>query len=111
MINRMPQPPLVLLIAHAAPHFIYFSFIDCLYDSVHIVWDHTIQERSIHGLKRRFFFFNVSLTVVGLILNTRAVSRIPRPCRAIATICRVTSGQNPFLSYATSNVCRSPSGL
>src|SRR5882724_171407 len=37
-------------------------------------------------------FFNVSMTVVGLLCSTRAISRIPLPCMVISTICCLTSG-------------------
>ena len=38
-------------------------------------------------------FFNASMTVVGLILSTRAGSRMPLPLSAISLICCLTSGK------------------
>jgi hypothetical protein len=40
-------------------------------------------------------FLNVSMTVVGLICRTQAISRIPPPFMVISTICCVTSGSLP----------------
>ena len=40
-------------------------------------------------------FFNAFRTVVGLMCNTRAVSRMPLAFRAISTICCLTSGDCP----------------
>jgi hypothetical protein len=40
-------------------------------------------------------FFHGFITVVGLPVNTRAVSRMPLPFSAISTIWVLTSGTNP----------------
>jgi hypothetical protein len=95
MIKRLPQPPLVRLIAHAAPPFVYCSCADLLYDDVNVLWYQTIDARLIHDWELRCCFVNVSMTVVGRLPHTRAVSRIPRPCSAISTSCRLPSGKNP----------------
>src|SRR3989454_7688968 len=39
------------------------------------------------------------MTVVGLTLKTRAVSRIPLPLRAMSTICCFTAGRRPWFRY------------
>ena len=40
-------------------------------------------------------FFSVSITAVGLICNTRAVSRIPLPLIAMSLICCFTAFNSP----------------
>jgi hypothetical protein len=41
----------------------------------------------VHTAKCRLFFLSSLMTVVGLIFNTRAVSRMPLPLRAMSIIC------------------------
>ena len=55
-----------------------------------------VEEWLIHRGEYRFFFFNVLMTVVGLIFNTRAVSRIPLPLRLMSTICSLIAGARPL---------------
>src|SRR5688572_24776957 len=47
----------------------------------------------------RRLVFKVSMTVVGLIPSTRAVSRIPLPFKAISTICCLTTCRKPLCVY------------
>ena len=55
---------------------------------------------SLTALRYRSFF-NSSITVVGLIFSTRAVSRMPLPLTAISTICCLTSGKYPRVSIVS----------
>jgi hypothetical protein len=50
----------------------------------------------VHRGESRLFFFKVLMTVVGLSLSTRAVSRIPLPLRRISTICSLIAGARPL---------------
>jgi hypothetical protein len=50
----------------------------------------------IYRGERRLFFFKVLMTVVELIFNTRAVSRIPLPLRLMSTICSLIAGARPL---------------
>jgi len=55
----------------------------------------------------RELFFNTAITVVGLIRNTRAVSRIPLPLMARSTTWRRISGTRPRSRYCRRKIRRS----
>src|SRR6516165_7880008 len=95
VINRMPQSARRGLLLHAGPHLIDFGFIDPLDHHVHLVGRQRVEERLVHRGESRLFFFKVLMTVVGLSLSTRAVSRIPLPLRRISTICSLIAGARP----------------
>ena len=63
---------------------------------LHVLWSEIRQDRLIDLLELRFLFFSSLITVVGLMCNTRAVSRIPLAFMAMSTICRFTSGDCPL---------------
>src|SRR5215470_10831174 len=88
----MPQPALLVLLPHIGPHLINFCFINPLDDHVHIVRMQHVEEQLVHRTECSLFFFNVLMTVVGLIFSTRAVSRIPLPLRLMSTICSLIAG-------------------
>jgi hypothetical protein len=92
----MPQPAGVALVPDKGPHLIDFGFIDPLDHHVHIVRLQCIEEWLIYRGERRLFFFKVLMTVVELIFNTRAVSRIPLPLRLMSTICSLIAGARPL---------------
>src|SRR5215510_318592 len=96
MIDGVPQPPLLLLLPHKAPHFIDFGVLyatDHDFDSVGL---QGVQEGLVHGCERRPFFFNSFRTVLVLICNTRAVSRTPLAFRLISITCCLISGKRPL---------------
>src|SRR5215467_15228331 len=74
------------------------------YLHLHVLGGQVLQHRLIHLVERRFFFFNSLMTVVGLMCNTRAVSRMPLAFMAISTICCLTSGDCPAYAYSRRNV-------
>jgi len=92
----MPQPAWVAFVPDKRPHLIDLGFIDPLDHHIHIVRMQGVEEWSIHRGECRFFFFNVLMTVVVLIFNTRAVSRIPLPLRLMSTICSLIAGARPL---------------
>jgi hypothetical protein len=96
VIKRMPQPALLVLLPHLGPHLIDFRFINSLDHHVYIIRMQGFEELLVHQAERRPFFFNVLMTVVGLIFNTRAVSRIPLPLRLISMICSLIAGARPL---------------
>jgi hypothetical protein len=96
VIDRMPQPARCGLLLHVGPHLIDFRFLNSLDHYVHLVRMQSVEERLVHRGEFRLFFFNVLMTVVVLIFNTRAVSRIPLPLRLISTICSLIAGARPL---------------
>src|ERR687895_1117394 len=58
----------------------------------------------LHGARLILFFLSSSITVVGLIFKTRAMSRTPLPFRLISMICSLTSGNRPNSEYSRINV-------
>ena len=71
-------------------------FPSLLHNHVRLVRTQLVEEGLVHRGERRLFFFNSLITVVGLIRNTRAVSRMPLPWRLISTICSLISGARPL---------------
>ncbi len=53
---------------------------------LHVLWGEMLQDRLIYLLELRFLFFSSLITVVGLMCNTRAVSRMPLAFMAMSTI-------------------------
>src|SRR2546426_7943491 len=56
MIHGMPQPPLILLLPHKAPHFVDFGVLDAMHDDFDSVGLYGMQEGLMHGCERRPFF-------------------------------------------------------
>lgn len=56
VIDRMPQPALVVLLPHIGPHLIDFCFINPLDDHVHIVRMQRVEEQLVYRGERRLFF-------------------------------------------------------
>src|SRR5262249_24391775 len=96
VINRVPEPPRLAFLAHIGPHLIDFRLLNALDHYGHLVRRQCVEEWLVHCGELRLFFFNVLMTVVGLIFNTRAVSRIPLPLRLISTICSWIAGARPL---------------
>src|SRR2546427_2500602 len=96
VIYRVPEPPRLAFLAHVGLHLIDFCFLRSLDHHVHLVRMQRVEQRSVHRGERRLFFFNALMTVVGLIFNTRAVSRIPLPLRRMSTICSWIAGARPL---------------
>jgi hypothetical protein len=86
MINRVPQPALVGFAAHKTPHLIYLGGLH----SAHLYRDRlgtaSLNDGLVDMVEGRGLFFNSSMTVVGLIWRTRAISRTPLPLSVISTI-------------------------
>lgn len=96
VINRMPQPSLRFLLPHAGPHLIAFRFVRTADNHVHVARVQRIEQGVVDGGECRPFCFNSFMTVVGLIRNTRAVSRMPLPLRLLSTTCSLISGNRPL---------------
>jgi len=96
VIDRVPEPPRFALLAHVGPPLIDFRVLNALDHHVPFARVQRIEERSVPRGERRLFFFNAFMTVVGLICNTRAVSRIPLPLRLMSTICSLIAGARPL---------------
>src|SRR5438132_8814896 len=94
-------PHLVELRAEPTPHL---QRIRTPYLHLHTLGIEVLQHRLIHWGELRFLFFNSFRTVVGLMCNTRAVSRIPLAFMAISTTCCLTSGDCPSYVYSKRNV-------
>jgi hypothetical protein len=95
MIDRLPQPALTCFALHETPPLIHL----CRFDSANLYRDRVgtapFHDCFVHRRERPGLFFNSSITVMGLICSTRAISRTPLPLRVMATICRFTSGNRP----------------
>jgi hypothetical protein len=96
VIHRVPEPAGLAFLAHVGPHLIDFRFLNALDHHVHLVRRQGVEPRVVHRGEYRLFFFNVLMTVVGLIFNTRAVSRMPVPLRRMSTICSLIAGARPL---------------
>jgi hypothetical protein len=57
VIDRMPQPPLVLLFPDKAPHFIHLGFPSALNGYSHFIRMQDAQQGRIDRLQRCFFLF------------------------------------------------------
>jgi hypothetical protein len=77
VINGMPEPPRCFFLAYVGPHLIDFRFLSSLDHHVSLVRMQRVEQRLVHRGECRLFFFNVLMTVVGLIFNTRAVDGTP----------------------------------
>src|SRR5262245_55821846 len=88
MIQRMPQPPCPLFSPDETPQFIELGG----------TWTRSEYHLGVDVLQHGGFF-NMAITVVGLMCNTRAVSRTPLPLTAISTTWRRTSGTRPRSWY------------
>jgi hypothetical protein len=92
----VPEPARLAFLAHVGPHLIDFRVLNSLDHHVHLVRMQDVEQRLVHRSEYRLFFFNVLMTVVGLIFKTRAVSRIPLPLRLMSTICSLIAGARPL---------------
>src|SRR2546428_9995431 len=98
VINRMPQPPLVLLLADKTPHLIYLGFPSSLNRYGHLLGVYGTKQSRVDRLKRSFFLFEFAHNTVSvLIRSTRAVSRIPLALTLMSMIVCFTSGKQPRL--------------
>jgi hypothetical protein len=68
------------------------ELISSAYRHLYLVGIDDGQQCMMHRLECSFFFLSSLITVVGLIFNTRAVSRMPLAFIAISTICSLTAG-------------------
>jgi uncharacterized protein YecE (DUF72 family) len=91
---------------HAAPRayrwaiefrdpLIHLRFINSTELQRELIWIHAREQRPVDRLDHACFFLRSLSTVSLLIPNTRAVSRIPLPLRAMSIIGRLTSGTRP----------------
>src|SRR5712692_4410776 len=55
VIDSMPQPPLVLLLADNAPHFVHLGFASAQHIHRHLVRVQRVQQRRVDRLQRGFF--------------------------------------------------------
>jgi hypothetical protein len=85
-----------VVLAPVGPHRIDFRFLSSLEHHIHLVRMQHGEQRLVHRGEGRLFFFNVCMTVVGLLCNPRAVSRLPLPWTLIATICSLIAGAPPL---------------
>src|ERR687896_1332084 len=99
MIYRVPQPPLMSLASYKTPHLITLDFFNrfnmLTKFNRHLLGVKLAQQNGIYSTQLGFFFFISSMTVVGLIFRTRAISRIPLPFRLISMICSLIWGNRP----------------
>jgi hypothetical protein len=96
MVNRMPEPSLLGFLPNKTPHFIDFCFFHLVDLTNDLTWIDVLNGRGIDVLELILFFCNSSMTVVGLLCRTRAMSRIPLPFNVISRICCLTSGTRPW---------------
>jgi hypothetical protein len=106
MIDCMPQPACSRFGPDETPHFIKLG--GALWPDADRVSAWTRREqRGVDVLKRGNFFLTPRLQVVGLIRNTRAVSRMPLPFTAMSTTWRRISGMRPRSWYCRRKIRRS----
>jgi hypothetical protein len=96
VIDGMPEPSLLFFLTDKRPHFIDFCFIRALDNDLHIAGGQSVHQGFVDTDQRRCFFFNSLMTVVGLIFNTRAVSRMPLPLRLMSTMSFLIAGKRPL---------------
>lgn len=84
VIDGVPQPSLVLLLAHKTPHLVDFRFVDPADHDIHGLRIESLEEGFVHRCEYSPFFFNSLSTVRVLICNTRAVSRTPLAFRVMS---------------------------
>lgn len=77
------------------PHFIDFHRFHFFDDDVNILVMPLIYGDVIDAVEWQALFFNSSITVVGLIRSTRALSRMPLPLSAMSTSCSLIAGHRP----------------
>src|SRR5215831_15190887 len=58
VIDGMPEPPLLRLLPHKAPHCIDFGVVDPTDDDVHAARVQRVEEWLVNGSERRPLFFN-----------------------------------------------------
>jgi hypothetical protein len=58
VINRMPEPALLLLLPHKAPHFINFRFVYPTDRDFHVAGVQPVQEERVDRFEHGPFFFN-----------------------------------------------------
>src|SRR6476659_4243785 len=102
MIERMPEPPRGRFGPDETPHLIQLD--GALWPAAADAFARGCQHAV--GVLQRGGFFVTAITVVGLIRNTRAVSRTPLPLRAISTTWRRTSSTRPRLWYCRRKIRR-----
>jgi hypothetical protein len=98
--NGVPQPARVCFAAHVTPHFIEFGgqptpsiqFLGAADRHLYLLGMQDLEQWLVHVLECRFLFFSSVMTVLVLMCNTRAVSRIPLAFSAMSTICCLISG-------------------
>lgn len=93
MVNRRPEPTLLLLGAHKAPPERPFQLHRLSPPSPVLGHAQFVPTGVDSPVQDSALFFNSSITVVGLILSTRAVSLIPLPLTAMSLIFCLTSGK------------------
>jgi hypothetical protein len=95
VINRVPQPALVRFAPDKTPPLIHLRSLH----STHLYRDRfgtaPLNDGLVDRLEGWGLFFSSSMTVVGLICRTRAISRTPLPLSVISTIWRFTWGKRP----------------
>src|SRR5215510_2656263 len=116
MINRVPQPALMIFTLHKTPHLIHFGFCDFLDDDVNVQWINVqwinrLEYIGVHLLDDWCFFLSVSITVAELTPRTRTISRTPLPFSVMSTMYRFTSGSRPLSWYCKRKIVRGQSTL
>src|SRR3954453_6300753 len=96
------------LAPYKAPHLITLGFFNrfniLTKFNRHLLGVKLAQQNGIYSAQLGFFFFISSMTVVGLIFRTRAISRIPLPFKLISMICSLIWGSRPKSEYSRINV-------
>ena len=95
MGDRMPHPALVGFASHNTPPLLNLRRLHPTDLYGHRVGTASCHDDGIDLGERTRLFFTSPITVLGLICNTRAISRTPLPFRVISIICRFTSGVRP----------------
>ena len=103
MLNRVPQPARVRFALHVAPHVVQLcgasptaiQFLSAADLHLDLRGMQNLYQGLGHGLEHRRLFFHAGITGLVRTCNTRAVSRIPLACRAIATLGSLTAGDCP----------------
>src|SRR5215475_3530540 len=70
VLDGLPQPPLLVLLAHKGPQFIDLRFIRTPDNALHVPGRQGVEPGFVDTDERRCFLCNSFMTVVGLIFNT-----------------------------------------
>jgi hypothetical protein len=96
MIQRLPEPPWLLLATDKRPHLIQVGLLHLVRKSLSVDSPPSGRKGWVPWVESPPFVLSAVRTVVGLTPSTWAGSQMPPPFSARSTICRLISGTRPL---------------